>query len=171
MVFPHQYSYCVCWNDECIFPSSTIVTWASDNKKNKRRYRDGKCVKRLSPLDFGGQLLFLCGTGLFILATTWAGAYYPWSDVKFIITLILGSLLLILFLVWDYLMMPGSVLPVRYPYRRAMIPFELILSRKAGLLMYINFITGIAMYAIYFVGLYIALVLQFSSGGGGKNLV
>lgn len=63
MVFPHQYSYCVCWNDECIFPSSTIVTWASDNKKNKRRYRDGKstdmCKKALSPRFWRTTLISL----------------------------------------------------------------------------------------------------------------
>ncbi|KAI9648509.1 hypothetical protein NHQ30_003144 [Ciborinia camelliae] len=129
-------------------------------------------VARLSTLDFGGQFLFLFGMGLFILAITWAGAYYPWSDVKVIVPLILGSLLLILFLVWEYLMMPGSALAIRYPYRRAMIPFKLILSRNSGLLMYINFITGMAMYAVfYFVDIYFALVQQFSSSEGGKNLL
>ncbi|KAA8575712.1 hypothetical protein EYC84_004825 [Monilinia fructicola] len=129
-------------------------------------------MKRLSTLDFGGQLLFLFGMGLFILAITWAGAYYPWNDAKVIVPLVLGSLLLILFLVWEYLMMPGLALAVRYPYCRAMIPFTLILSRNAGLLMYINFITGMAMYAVfYFVDLYFALVLQFSSSEGGKNLL
>ncbi|THV46177.1 hypothetical protein BGAL_0409g00080 [Botrytis galanthina] len=123
---------------------------------------------RLSTLDFGGQFLFLFGMGLFILAITWAGASYPWSDVKVIVPLVLGSLLLILFLVWEYLMMPGSALAVRYPYRRAMIPFKLILSRNSGLLMYINSITGMAMYAVfYFVDIYFALVLQFSSSKGG----
>ncbi|ESZ98784.1 hypothetical protein SBOR_0833 [Sclerotinia borealis F-4128] len=129
-------------------------------------------VRRLSTIDFGGQFLFLFGMGLFILAITWAGAYYPWSDVKVIIPLVLGSLVLILFLVWEYLMMPGSALAIRYPYRRAMLPIKLILSRNAGLLMYINFITGMAMYAVfYFVDLYFALVLQFSPGEGGKNLL
>ncbi|KAF7953768.1 uncharacterized protein EAE97_001167 [Botrytis byssoidea] len=129
-------------------------------------------MTRLSTLDFGGQFLFLFGMGLFILALTWAGASYPWSDVKVIVPLVLGSLLLILFLVWEYLMMPGSALAVRYPYRRAMIPFKLILSRNSGLLMYINFITGMAMYAVfYFVDIYFALVLQFSSSEGGKNLL
>ncbi|TGO86151.1 hypothetical protein BPOR_0330g00070 [Botrytis porri] len=129
-------------------------------------------MTRLSTLDFGGQFLFLFGMGLFILAVTWAGAYYPWSDVKVIVPLVLGSLLLIFFIIWEYLMMPGSALAVRYPYRRAMLPFKLILSRNSGLLMYINFITGMAMYAVfYFVDIYFALVLQFSSSKGGQNLL
>lgn len=140
----------------------------------QRREMEGRqtFITRLSTLDFGGQFLFLFGMGLFILAITWAGAYYPWSDAKVIVPLVLGSLLVILFLVWEYLMMPGSALALRYPYRRAMLPFNLILSRNSGLLMYINFITGMAMYAVfYFVDIYFALVLQFSSSEGGKNLL
>ncbi|APA09979.1 hypothetical protein SS1G_05756 [Sclerotinia sclerotiorum 1980 UF-70] len=129
-------------------------------------------LRRFGTLDFGGQFLFLFGMGLFILAVTWAGAYYPWSDVKVIVPLVLGSLLLVLFFVWEYFMMPGLALAVRYPYCRAMLPFKLILSRNSGLLMYINFITGMAMYAVfYFVDIYFALVLQFSSSKGGKNLL
>ncbi|CAD6445438.1 85bf121e-5b81-4e68-8399-771efcf40ddb-CDS [Sclerotinia trifoliorum] len=69
-------------------------------------------------------------------------------------------------------MMPGLTLPVWYPYRRAMLPFKPILSRNSGLLMYINFSTGMALYAVfYFVDIYFALVLQFSSSEGGKNLL
>jgi hypothetical protein len=129
-------------------------------------------LSRLSTIDFGGQFLFLFGMGLFILAITWAGAYYPWSSIKVLLPLILGILLLILFLIWESLMRPGSLLARKSPYRRAMLPLNLILSRNAGLLMYINFVTGMAMYAVfYFVDLYFALVLQFSSGESGKNLL
>lgn len=129
-------------------------------------------MKRPSTLDFGGQVLSLFGMGLFILATTCAGACSPWHDVKDIVPLVLGSLLLMLFPVWECLMMPGLALAVRYPYRRAMIQFTLMLSRNADLLMYINFVTGMAMYAVlYFFDLYFALVLQFFSSEGGKNLL
>ncbi|PQE26033.1 hypothetical protein CJF30_00000752 [Rutstroemia sp. NJR-2017a BBW] len=129
-------------------------------------------LSRLSTIDFGGQFLFLFGMGLFILAITWAGAYYPWSSPKVIIPLTLGIVLLLLFLLWESLMQPGLPLARKSPYRRAMLPLPLILSRNAGLLMYINFVTGMAMYAVfYFVDLYFALVLQFSSGESGKNLL
>jgi hypothetical protein len=53
-----------------------------------------------------------------------------------------------------------------------MIPFNLVCSRNAGVLMYINFVTGMAMYAVfYFVGLYFALVKNFTSGQSGRNLI
>lgn len=99
-------------------------------------------LKRLQCVDFGGQFLFLFGMGLFVLALTWAGAYYPWTDVKVLAPLIIGCILLIIFLFWEYLLLPGHFLSERWPLQRPMISLELLWTRNAGLLMYINFITG-----------------------------
>lgn len=127
---------------------------------------------RVSTIDFGGQFLFLFGTGLFVLALTWAGSYYSWTNVKVLAPLVVGVVLMILFVAWEYLMLPGKGLSLRFPTQKAMIPFNLVCSRNAGVLMYINFVTGMAMYAVfYFVGLYFALVKQFSSGNSGTNLL
>jgi MFS family permease len=52
---------------------------------------------RLNTIDFGGQILFIFGMGLFVLALTWAGAYYSWKDVKVIAPLVIGSVLIIIF--------------------------------------------------------------------------
>jgi MFS family permease len=100
---------------------------------------------RVSTIDFSGQFLFLFGIGLLVLALTWAGSSYPWSDVRVIAPLIVGCSLTTAFLVWEYFMLPGSKLAVRYPYRKAMIPMKLLFTRNAGLLIYINFITGMGM--------------------------
>lgn len=99
---------------------------------------------KLSTIDYGGQLIFLFGMGLVVLALTWAGAYYPWSDIKVIAPLAIGFCLLAVFLTWEYFISPGSVLAARYPYRKAMIPLKLIFTRNSGLLIYINFITGMS---------------------------
>ena len=104
-------------------------------------------ANKLSTIDFGGQFLFLSGMGLLVLALTWAGSYYPWADVKVIAPLVVGICLFIGFLVWEYFMLPGSRLAQRYPYRKAMIPLKLIFTRNVGLLIYINFITGMGMSA------------------------
>jgi MFS family permease len=126
---------------------------------------------RLNTLDFGGQILFIFGMGLFVLALTWAGAYYPWKDVKVIAPLVVGSILIFLFLAWEYMMLPGHFLARRAPTRRPMLPLNLLFTRNAGLLVYINLITGMAMYAVYyFVDLYFALVKNYSSGKAGVNL-
>jgi MFS family permease len=105
---------------------------------------------RLNTLDFGGQFLFLFGMGLFVLGITWGGAYYPWSDIKVIIPLTIGVVLILAFLIWEYLMLPGHILSNRFPTKKAMINFKLLGTRNAGLLMYINFCTGMAIYAVYY---------------------
>jgi MFS family permease len=97
---------------------------------------------KLSTIDYGGQILFLFGMGMLVLALTWAGDYYSWSDVKVIAPLAIGSCLLVVFLTWEYFLLPGSVVAARYPYLKGMIPLKLLLTRNAGLLIYINFTTG-----------------------------
>lgn len=99
-------------------------------------------LARLSTFDFGGQLLFLFGTVLLILALTWAGAYYPWSDGKIIAPLVIGLILLGAFIGWEYLMIPGHALAIRYPYQRPMIPLKLLCRRNVGILFYTNFSAG-----------------------------
>ncbi|TVY58870.1 Efflux pump FUS6 [Lachnellula cervina] len=102
---------------------------------------------RVATIDIGGQFLFLFGIGLLVLGLTWAGSYYRWSDVKVLAPLIVGCILIVIFIAWEYLMLPGNTLSLRFPTQKAMIPFNLVFSRNAGVLMYINFVTGMAMYA------------------------
>jgi MFS family permease len=99
-------------------------------------------LARVLTIDFEGQFLFLFGMGLLVLALTWGGSYYPWEDERVLAPLVIGGVLIILFLAWEYLMMPGNSLAVRYPYRKAMIPLSLLFTRNVGILIYINFITG-----------------------------
>jgi hypothetical protein len=103
---------------------------------------------KMATIDFGGQFLFLFGMGLLVLALTWAGSSYSWADVNVIAPLVIGCLLIAGFLVWEYFMAPESKLAVKYPYRKAMIPLKLLFTRNAGLLIYINFITGMGMLII-----------------------
>jgi MFS family permease len=101
--------------------------------------------ERLLTVDFGGQILFLFGMGLLVLALTWGGSYYAWSDVKVLAPLVIGFVTFSAFLIWEFLKMPGRKLAIRFPRQMAMVPFNLIWSRNAGLLIYINFITGMGM--------------------------
>ncbi|KAL5324576.1 hypothetical protein ACEPPN_009122 [Leptodophora sp. 'Broadleaf-Isolate-01'] len=127
---------------------------------------------RLATVDYGGQILFLSGMSLLILALTWGGSTYPWADVHVLAPLIIGAVTFIGFLVWEYLMGPGRVLALRYPRKQAMIPTRLLWSRNAGLLCYINFITGMAIFSIfYFIDLYFALVKEDSPSKAGFQLL
>lgn len=104
--------------------------------------RSASFFKRVRTIDFGGQFLFLFGMGLFVLAMTWAGSYYPWADARVIAPLIVGSALLVAFLVWEYLYLSGRTLARKFPRQKPMIAINLLWTRNAGLLVYINFITG-----------------------------
>ena len=99
-------------------------------------------LDRLNTIDLGGQFLFLFGVGLVFLAITWGGSYYPWRNVKVLAPLIVGAILVFFFVAWEYLMEPGRYLSKRMPTRRPMIPYDLLASRNAGILIDINFITG-----------------------------
>lgn len=55
--------------------------------------RARRLCTRFSRVDFGGQLLFLTGLTLMILAFTWAGGTYPWGSVQVLASLIIGAVL------------------------------------------------------------------------------
>lgn len=127
---------------------------------------------RLASFDIGGQVLFLLGMELFVLAVTWGGSYYSWIDIKVIIPLILGVFLFFGFLIWEYLMLPGHQMSNRFPTQKAMIPFKLLGTRNVGLPIYINICTGMAMSAVYyFADKYIVLVEDFTAGKVGTSLI
>ena len=105
-------------------------------------------LARLVTVDFGGQLLFLFGMGLLVLALTWAGSYYPWSTAEVLAPLVIGAVLLVTFLLYEYLLLPGHFLAEKFPVQQAMISLKLIWTRNAGLLMYINLITGMGKHLV-----------------------
>lgn len=99
-------------------------------------------LRRLATIDVGGQFLFLFGVGMVLLAITWGGSYYVWHDIRVLAPLIIGVALVACFLVWEYHMAPGRYLSTRFPFRKAMIPLNVLATRNAGIIIYINFITG-----------------------------
>jgi MFS family permease len=99
-------------------------------------------MARLSTIDFGGQFLFLFGMGLLILALTWGGASYKWNDAHVLAPLILGTILAVGFIGWQYMMAPSRYLARKFPVQRPTIPWTLLAQRNMGLLFYINFATG-----------------------------
>lgn len=110
--------------------------------------RRTKFVARLKTVDIGGQLLFIFGFGLVILALTWGGATYSWSSPAVIVPLVLGIIFAGVFCYWEYLLAPGNTMAEKLPWQRAMLPWELISNRDIGLLFYCECATGIGMYAV-----------------------
>ncbi|KAH6960843.1 hypothetical protein HG530_004552 [Fusarium avenaceum] len=134
--------------------------------------RRTKFVARLKTVDVGGQLLFVFGFGLIILALTWGGATYPWSSPAVIVPLVLGVVCAGFFCYWEYLLAPGNTMAEKLPWQRAMIPWELISNRDIALLFYCECSTGIGMYAVlYFCNIYFITVRGYGSDEAGIQLL
>jgi hypothetical protein len=131
-----------------------------------------RIARRVNTIDSGGQVLFLAGFGLIILAFTWAGASYGWDTAAVIVPLVIGVLLSVAWLGYEYMMDPDKALGRRLPFQRPMLPWELIKNRNVWLLFYINFATGMAMYSVlYFADLYFTLVLGYDASKAGVQLL
>lgn len=134
--------------------------------------RRGRFLLRLTTIDYGGQMLFLWGLGLLILALTWAGGSYAWSSANVVASLVIGAVLSVAWLMYEFSMAPPRLMSRVFPFQRAMIPWELLSQRDIGLLFFINFGSGMAMYAVlYFMDLYFVLVQGTSASDGGKSLL
>ncbi|CAI7577816.1 unnamed protein product [Penicillium palitans] len=69
--------------------------------------RSGRFLARISTIDYGGQMLFLWGFGLLILALTWAGGTYSWKSVAVLAPLVIGGILTIAWVIYERCMVPG----------------------------------------------------------------
>lgn len=145
-------------------------------------------------IDAGGQLLFLFGFGLLVLALTWAGATYSWDSAAVLAPLCIGVVIVGLFGYYEKLMAPDGLLSRRWPIQRAMVPWKLVSNRNVGLMFYITFCTGAAMYSVrkhhnallsgpmerranwadqvlYFVSIYFTIVKQYTASHAGVQLL
>lgn len=134
-----------------------------------RRARFGA---RLMTIDFVGQLLFLFGLGLLILAFTWAGGTYGWGSAAVIAPLVVGAVLSVAWVFYEYSMAPPHLMSRVFRSQRAMMPWELLAKRDISLLFFVNFDLGVSMFAVmYFMDLYFALVEGHSSSEAGLALL
>lgn len=131
-----------------------------------------KLGARLMTLDYVGQLLFLFGLGLLILAFTWAGGTYGWDSAAVVAPLVIGAVLSVAWVLYEYSMAPPHLMSRVFRKQRAMMPWELLAKRDICLLFFVNFDLGVAMFAVmYFMDLYFALVEGHSSSEAGLALL
>ncbi|KUI54463.1 hypothetical protein VP1G_01841 [Cytospora mali] len=134
--------------------------------------RRARFVARLWTVDFVGQLLFLFGLGLLILAFTWAGGTYSWGSAAVLAPLVIGAVLSVAWIFYEYSMASPHMMSRVFPLQRAMVPWELIAKRDISLLFFVNFGLGVAMFAVmYFMDLYFALVEDQSASQAGTALL
>ncbi|KAI3395628.1 hypothetical protein diail_1066 [Diaporthe ilicicola] len=137
-----------------------------------RAGRRARFTARLMTIDYIGQVLFLFGLGLLILAFTWAGSTYGWGSAAVIAPLVIGAVLSAAWLFYEYSMAPPHLMSRVFRSQRAMMPWELLAKRDISLLFFVNFDLGVAMFAVmYFMDLYFALVEGNSSSKSGLALL
>jgi hypothetical protein len=68
-------------------------------------------------------------------------------------------------------MAPGRALSRIFKAQAPMFPLDLFRTRDMGLLAYLQFSTGMALFSVfYFVGIWFTIVLSYDSGKAGAQL-
>ena len=134
--------------------------------------RRGRLLARVATIDFGGQMLFLWGLGLLSLALTWGGGVYSWSSAAVLAPLVIGAVLSLGWVLYEYGMAPGNFIGRVFPFQRAMIDWRLLSQRDMAIVFLANLTLGMAMFAvIYFMNIYFVLVEGKSSSDAGLTLL
>lgn len=138
--------------------------------------RSGRLWVRLSTIDYVGQILFLFGLGLLILAFTWAGngesGTYKWVSVQVVAPLVIGAVLTLGWFVYEYSMVPGRTMSRVFPRQRAMMPWALFQNKEISILFLVNLCLGVCMYSVmYFMDFYFQDVQGQSASKAGTALL
>lgn len=123
-------------------------------------------------LDIGGTVLFIFGVGLIILGTAWGGSTFPWKSAGVICPIVIGAVLVAVFVVYEKLQEPGSILARRMPKTIPLIPFSVLRNKDVGLICFVAAGAGSALYSVfYFIGIYFTLVEGLDASNAGVNLL
>ena len=64
----------------------------------------GSCLTSAADLSLSGNFIIVVGTTLVLIALTWGGIRYPWSDAHVLAPLILGLIIIAAFFPFEYLL-------------------------------------------------------------------
>jgi hypothetical protein len=65
----------------------------------------------MAAIDFFGVLLALSGSSMLVLALTWAGGEYSWHSTHVIASLVIGVVVSICFVLWQWKGTPVPLVP------------------------------------------------------------
>ena len=126
----------------------------------------------LSTLDLGGIFLFTFGVGLVILGTAWGGSTYPWSSAAVVAPIVLGTVTLIAFIIWEALLAPSRFFNRRFPKMLPMIPSSILSAKDVNLVCLIEAGSGAGLFSVfYFIGIYFSVVEGFEPSRAGLQLM
>lgn len=138
---------------------------------------------RLERVDWLGTLCFVAGSILLLLGLNWGGSE-GWHEVKVIISLVIGGVVFISSLFWEYVLerkqlkifAPQPELSTKTPSRiflaEAMIPFETMKNYDVMATQFAAFTAGMVMLVIfYFVAIFMVIVSGKDATQAGVQLI
>jgi MFS family permease len=119
-------------------------------------------MQKLRRIDYGGNFILIASTVSILVALTWGGPVYPWSDARVIAPIVVGILGLIGFVVYE-----GSGIPVE-----PVMPLRLF-SNWTSRIVYINtFLSGMAIFwGFYFIPIFFQAVMLSSPSRSGVQVL
>ncbi|CAI4212525.1 unnamed protein product [Parascedosporium putredinis] len=134
--------------------------------------RKDRLAYRLKTVDYWGQVLFLFGFGLVVLALTWAGPIYAWDSPAVLVPLCVGVATTIAWGAWEFLMTPQRTLGLKWSWKTPMVRWDILTDRNVGLLVFSSLSAGMAMFSVfYFCSIYFILVLGKDPTDAGISLL
>ena len=95
-------------------PISGLGMVASYFFMNLQYNRDEPIMKKLARIDSVGNAIMIASTISILIALTWAGPSYPWSDAHILVPLLVGLAGLVAFMVYEASGLAAeAVVPVR----------------------------------------------------------
>lgn len=124
--------------------------------------RKSSWTQKLKRIDYVGNVILILGVVSMLLALSWGGSKYPWSDYRVILPLVLGFVGMILFHVWEA--SPWCIEPTTPP--------RIFTNRTTVTALILAFIHNMLTYwVIYFLPVYFQAVLGASSTLSGVYLL
>lgn len=122
---------------------------------------EGSWQKKLKAIDFVGAFLSLGSSSVIILGLTWGGGEYSWSSAHVIASLVVGSALVGVFLLWEWKGHPLPLLPLHIFRNRVVV--------GACISMFINGWNFVMQ--VYYIPTFYQLVYGYSATKAGAMLL
>jgi hypothetical protein len=132
-------------------------------------------VQNLLRIDWVGALLFIGGGILVLLGLNW-GSTTGWDAARVIVGLVIGGLLFVACILWEYLLERQEKSPNPLSWRvlwaDPMIPLDVFRSYDICAVQYASFISGMVMLVMfYFISIFMTIVTGLSATKAGVQLV
>ena len=134
-------------------------------------------LEKLGRIDWVGAIIFMGGGILILLALNW-GSTGDWDTAKVIVCFVVGGLLMVAFLLWEYFLERKEAMGstdtsrTRSLLTDPLIPLELFRSLNICIVMYATLVSGMIMLVMfYFVAIFFIIVSNLSPTDSGAQLV